>query len=132
MGFEEGVLLRLAKTSAKHRDTLKSIADRLVDPLPIFRAHVYAPGFAGSFSIKAVAPAILGESASYDGMEVGEGAEAQISFLEMIHKETDPNRKAELKQALLNYCRKDTQGMMELVFWLQALRADPDRAVGRT
>jgi hypothetical protein len=119
MGFERGVLRHLADEVPVHREALNSIADRLVDPLPLFRAYVYAPGFAGSFSIKAVAPAILGESASYEGMEVGEGAEAQASFLEMIRRGTEPDRKAELRQALLDYCRKDTGGMMDLVFWLQ-------------
>jgi len=120
MAFERGVLSDLAEAVPEHRTVLLNIARRLVDPLPLFRAYVYDPGFKGSFSIKAVAPAILGHAASYEGMEVGEGSQAQTAFLEMIHPDTPARRREEVARALLEYCRKDTEGMMKLVFWLQS------------
>ena len=57
MAFERQVLLALAKQFPKYRGALEGIAQCLVDPLPVIRAHVYYPAFCGSFSIKAVAPA---------------------------------------------------------------------------
>ena len=90
-----------------------------VDPLPIVRAHVYDRAFHGSFSIKSVAPALLGEQLSYEGMSVADGVQAQLGFMELISPKTAPARKAELKQAMLAYCTPDTLAMVNLVEWLR-------------
>ncbi len=119
MGFESAVLKSLAEMFPKFKNRLLNIVNRLVDPLPIFRAHVYDPDFQGSFSIKNVAPALLGKSASYQGMAVGDGTEAQSVYLEMINPLTKPLDKEKLRLSLIEYCTKDTMGMVELVDWLQ-------------
>lgn len=118
MGFESGVLRTLAENFPKQRKALLSIVERLVDPLPTFRSFVYDPEFKGSFSIKDVAPAILGKGASYSGLIVGDGHEAQAAYLEMINASTGEARKAELRKSLIEYCRKDTKCMVDLVEWL--------------
>lgn len=118
MGFEGMVLKGLAELFPKLNKQLLSIADRLVDPLPIFREHVYDPAFAGSFSIKTVAPALLGNDASYEGMAVADGGEAQSAYMEMIDSKTSAKRKEELRRGLIEYCTKDTMGMVQLVSWL--------------
>ena len=118
LGFEKGVLTRLAESFPKYQKRLRQIADRLVDPLPLIRAHVYHPGFAGSFSIKAVAPALLGKRASYSGLAVGDGQEAQAAYREMFSLSPKSRRRRELKKALSAYCAKDTLLMAELVEWL--------------
>ena len=70
---EKGALLALAESAAKPAALrLRDIASRLVDALPIMRAHVYDPAFGGSFSLKDVAPALLG--LAYDHLAVGDGA----------------------------------------------------------
>lgn len=79
---------------------------------------VYDNKFYGSFSLKLVAPAILGESQSYDGMLVANGTAAQRAFEEIINPHTAPARKDELIRASLDYCKKDTLVMVELVQWL--------------
>ncbi len=119
MGFEKQVLLALAEQFPKHKIALKKIAERLVDPLSIFRSHVYDPKFSGGFSIKDVAPALLGKNASYEGMLVGDGSAAQVAFLELIHAEAQDSKKKTLEQSLRAYCQKDTLGMAQLVEWLQ-------------
>ena len=118
MGFESGVLKTLADLFPKYRNGLLNIVDRLVDPLPIFRSSVYDPGFRGSFSIKQVAPAILGKSASYEEMDIGGGTEAQSAYMEMINPSTEKKRREELRRGLIEYCTKDTKGMVDLVSWL--------------
>lgn len=118
MGFERGVLSSLAEMFPRYRARLRDIEERLVDPLPLVRSHVYDPEFRGSFSIKTVAPALLGESASYTEMFVSDGNEAQVAYLKMVDPRTQASEKERIRCALLEYCRKDTIGMAELVDWL--------------
>ena len=55
---------------------------------------VYYPAFLGSFSIKKVAPVLLGDQASYHHLEVGDGIEAMLSYQEMLNLQScDPKRK---------------------------------------
>lgn len=116
--FEAGRIKEMAAFSKEHADALLSLVDRIVDPLPIFRAAVYDNAFAGSFSLKYVAPAILGDAQSYAGMDVANGGDAQRAFAEMIAENTPAKRKKELEKGLLEYCEKDTMVMVELVDWL--------------
>ncbi len=116
--FEKRCLVALAKRFPAHESALTSIAERLVDPLPILKAHVYDREFRGSFGMKSVAPALLGNEMSYDAMAVGDGVEAQVAFDEWIADSTSPERKKELRAAMLEYCRKDTLALVHLVEWL--------------
>lgn len=118
-GFEATCLSDLAEQVPEYRNQLLDIRERLVDPLPIVRAHVYDNAFLGSFSIKCVAPALLGESMSYDGMKVSNGTEAQVAYEQLISESLDPTAKAALRNAMLEYCRKDTLAMVNLVEWLR-------------
>jgi len=116
---EGGVLKNLAELFPKYAKDLLAIRDRLVDPQPIFRSHVLDPEFHGSFSLKDVAPAILGEDASYTDMEVADGSAAQAGYMLLIGL---PGSKAaereKVRQDLIDYCTKDTLGMVRLVEWL--------------
>jgi hypothetical protein len=114
--FEADRIKELAEFSPEHSEALLALVERIVDPLPIFRQSVYDAQFAGSFSLKYVAPAILGSEQSYACMEVANGGEAQRAFEAMIHAEGE--RKAAIRKGLLDYCRQDTLVMAELVRWL--------------
>ena len=116
--FESERIQALADYSPKNHDALMKLIDRIVDPLPIIRDAVYDNAFAGSFSLKAVAPALLGETHSYDDMLVANGGDAQRAFEELISPSTPPDRKFLLKKAMIEYCKKDTLVMVELVKWL--------------
>lgn len=116
--FESGRITELSEFSKKHKKQLKALLDRIVDPLPIIRDFVYDDLFFGSFSLKKVAPAILGETASYDEMLVDNGTAAQRAFEELIDDSTSRDRKEELIRASIEYCKKDTLVMGELVKWL--------------
>lgn len=117
--FESDRIKEMANQFPKHKDRLELLIGRIVDPLPIIREHVYDAGFKGSFGLKAVAPALLGGSFSYEGMAVPDGTAAQRAFEEMIRC-ADSKRKEELRQGMLEYCQKDTLVMVELVKWLFA------------
>ena len=122
MSTEKGVIEDLAEymaaTIPDKACELKTLLDRFVDPLPLFRRAVYDEKFLGSFSIKSVAPALLGEKLSYENLVVAEGQAAQIAYSELIHKDTPEARKKELETELLRYCKQDTFALAELVHWL--------------
>lgn len=118
--YEEGKLKAMA---INHPDLkvnlyLHEIAKRLEDPLPIFREFVYHPDFKGSYSIKKVAPALLGPQASYENMLVSDGTEAIMAFRKINSTHCLPEDKEKLYKALLDYCEKDTEVMALLVLWL--------------
>ncbi len=116
--FEAERIQALADHSPEYRDALMKLIVRIVDPLPIIRDAVYDNAFCGSFSLKSVAPALLGKSQSYDNMLVANGNDAQRAFEELISLNTSTDRKLILKNALVEYCKKDTFVMVELVKWL--------------
>jgi hypothetical protein len=69
----------------------------------------------GSWSIKAVLPAIA-RHMDYAELEgIHEGMGASEGFLESINPDTSPTRKAELEEQLLHYCKFDTEAMVEIV-----------------
>lgn len=117
-GFEATRLKGMAGGYPEHSKILLQACERLVDPLPIFRNSVYDPQFKDSFSIKSVAPAILGADGSYDGLPVPDGSAAQRAFVELIDLKTSHTRANELRNAMLAYCKKDTDVMVRLVDWL--------------
>ncbi len=122
--FESDRILEMAEFSPFHKEALETLVPRIVDPLPLIREHVYDNEFKGSFSLKSVAPGILGKQQSYEGMLVANGSEAQRAYSELIHANTTADRKRELVTASLEYCKKDTLVMVELARWLFALVAE--------
>jgi hypothetical protein len=123
-GFEGRVLGRLAELVPAHAAALLAIAERLVDLLPVARAAYYHRDMQGSWSIKSVMPTI-DANLSYEHLsEVQEGDGAQQAFLELRGAEIEPERAANLRAALLNYCRHDTWVMVVLRRFLcgEALR----------
>jgi hypothetical protein len=120
--FEKSRIQELAEFSPKHADALLKLLDRFVDPLLLMRKAVYDNAFAGSFGLKSVAPALLGEASSYDGMMVADGGAAQRAFEELISERTSAGRKAELEGAMRGYCGKDTWVMVEVVRWFFGCR----------
>lgn len=116
--FESQRLMELADYFPQHQHQIQDMISRFVDPLPLFREHVYDNDFAGSFSLKSVAPAILGQKHSYQDMPIENGTAAQRAFEEIINPDTEQSRREYLIQASLEYCKKDTLVMVELVKWL--------------
>lgn len=116
--FETQRISEMASCFQDHKSALEALLDRFVDPLPIIRGFVYDNAFKGSFSLKAVAPSILGEEQSYEGMLIADGSAAQRAFEEIISSSTSPERRQELIVASIEYCKKDTLMMVDLVKWL--------------
>lgn len=116
--FEQARIKELADHAPAYREPLLKLLERFVDPLPVIKQHVYDNQFGGSFSLKAVVPALLGKQHAYNNMMVGNGSEAQRAFEEFIAPDTPDIRRSALKNALIEYCKKDTLVLLELVKWL--------------
>lgn len=113
-GFETARIRELAARYPHLSEPLIAINERVVDLLPIARDRYYHPSQEGSWSIKKVLPAVVPEL-RYDALDgVQDGGMAMEAFLEAIHPETSKERKTQLEQQLLTYCKLDTYAMVRL------------------
>jgi hypothetical protein len=118
--FESQRIREMAEIFPDKAEKLLALLDRMVDPLPILREHVYDVEFRGSFSLKATAPALLGAAQSYEGMRVADGTAAQRAFMQLISPRATAGQKQELRDAMLEYCGKDTAVLVDLTRWIYA------------
>lgn len=119
-GHEERVLRGLSETFPDLAEALGELIGRLVDLLPLVRATIYMTGFAGSFSIKSVAPALVpgfgyGE---LDGIQ--DGGAAARAIAELLTGTPDAAWITRTRESLFAYCKRDTLALVELH---RALRA---------
>ena len=113
--FERGCLLALAALYPDLADTLRSLADRIVDLLPVVRRHYYHRDMRGSWSIKAVLPTLAPELAYVGLDEVRSGNDAQAAYLEAVHPDTPDDRRANIRASMLAYCARDTEAMIAVL-----------------
>ena len=113
-GFETARMSELAIRYPQLSEDLLAINARVVDLLPIARERYYHPSQQGSWSIKKVLPAVVPEM-RYDALDgVQDGGMAMEAFLEAIHADTSAERKNQIEQQLLAYCKLDTYAMVRL------------------
>jgi hypothetical protein len=120
--FERDRMQYLAETFPDLAPALRAAIERIVDLLPIAREHYYHREMRGSWSLKAVLPTIAPELA-YDALEVADGNMAQAAFAEILDRETQPERRAALRESLLVYCERDTLAMVEIARFFMNGRA---------
>ena len=115
--YEISKLTELAKDFPQYEALIKSLLPRIVDLKKVIEASVYHPEFLGSYSIKKVAPVLLGQNVSYDNLAVGDGMEAVCRYQELIELAHNDPRRADIRKNLLDYCKQDTFLMVELHKW---------------
>ncbi|MDH3269656.1 MAG: DUF2779 domain-containing protein, partial [Ignavibacteria bacterium] len=112
--FEITRLKEISRDFPEYADEIEKFILRIKDLMVSFqKKYYYSPGMKGSYSIKAVLPALVPEL-SYDELEINEGGLASIAF-ESLQTETDLMFIAEIKQQLLEYCKLDTFGMVKIL-----------------
>jgi hypothetical protein len=117
--YERTVINNLVDRFPDLAASLRAIVARLVDLAPPTQQNYYHPDMAGSWSLKAVLPTITTEL-SYIKLEgIQEGTAASEGYLEAIHPDTSEQRKAELSEQLLRYCKFDTEAMVLLLRFLE-------------
>lgn len=114
-GYEQTVIESLIGLYPDLEARLRGIVGRLFDMQPVVKANYYHPRMLGSWSLKAVIPAI-NPAMDYERLEgIRDGTAASNAFLEAIAPATAPSRKAELEAQMRRYCRFDTEAMVEIV-----------------
>jgi len=117
--FESQRLWELAGWLPEYTQRIRDIQRRLWDLLPVVRNHVYYPAFEGSFSLKAVLPALVPEM-TYEGMEVPNGQAAGLAWETIIGGNRSKAEDQSKRQALLDYCGQDTLALVRLLEALQS------------
>ncbi len=115
--YEVSRFKELARDFPDYAQVINDLIPRVVDLKKVIMDTVYYPGFLGSFSIKKVAPVLLGDQASYHHLEVGDGIEAMLAYQEMLNLDPQGHKKEEIFKNLLTYCKQDTLLMVHLYRW---------------
>lgn len=112
--YETRILSQLAKWLPQYGQRIEAVIDRLWDLHRTISNHTYHLEYAGSFSLKAVLPAIVPEM-TYEGLEVADGNQAGRAFLQMISPGTPADERKRLREALLEYCGQDSMAMVRIL-----------------
>jgi hypothetical protein len=112
--FESQRLSDLAVWVPEFAARIKKLQRRLWDLLAVVRNHVYHPAFGGSYSLKAVLPALVPEM-TYEGMAVGNGKEAGLAWESLVRGNLDQSERDRIKNELLAYCGQDTLALVRLL-----------------
>ncbi len=115
--FEKTQIKELANLFDDLRDELLALIERFADLEVPFRSRdYYDPAFHGRSSIKVVLPALFPNDPELDYKKLGSvqnGSDAMDIFPK-LHLLTDENRKEEIRNDLLAYCRLDTLAMVKI------------------
>lgn len=125
---ERGAIRNLAERCPDLAPALEACIARLVDLLPLVKAHYYHPDMKGSYSIKKVLPAAVPDLSYKHLKGVQDGMAAQAAWVEASDVATSAARRDELKEQMFRYCQLDTWAMVRLAHTLSRL-ATPDPAV---
>ena len=114
IGFERGKLNDLITVYPQYENDINKIILRLKDlMIPFQQKWYYKPEMRGSYSIKAVLPALVPEL-SYQDLEIKEGGTASTTFVQMINGDFEGDYE-KMRHALLEYCKLDTFAMVEIL-----------------
>ena len=111
-GYERRMLNDLAAAAPELAEPLRAATERLWDLLPIIRDHYYHPDFRGSYSIKAVLPALV-KGSNWSELAIADGMAAAIAYEQAIAN-LERTEAQQTFEALRDYCRMDTKAMIEL------------------
>ena len=120
--FERGCLESLAGAVPDLADDLRAIVLRIKDLADPMKRGIYHPKFHGSYSLKAVVPALIPELA-YTDLEVADGTTASNRLLAMMLNEPplSDEERATRRTELLAYCGRDTLVMVRLLGRLEEI-----------
>ncbi len=115
--FESMVVSSLAARFEDISAPLEKIRDNIRDLMvPFQKKYYYDRRMEGSFSIKAVLPALYPDDPelSYDNLgEIHNGSQAMLCYSTLADE--TPERAHEIRRCLLRYCELDTLGMVKIV-----------------
>jgi len=117
MGFEKGVIKRLAEIYPDLSDHLMNIHDNMHDLMvPFQQQYYYSKELQGSYSIKYVLPAVCpgDPELNYHNLEgIHNGGEAMTAYAMLTQK--TPEEIEQTRKNLLAYCCLDTLAMVKIL-----------------
>lgn len=122
--FEVSRIKELAEALPEYRDALLALLPRFVDLIEPFRKlGFYHPDFHGSFSIKAILPAMFPNDPEldYKQLDIQNGGMAMDTFAALPRLKHKTER-AKIRKDLLAYCRLDTLAMVKIFHKLRGLQ----------
>ncbi|MCG2741586.1 MAG: DUF2779 domain-containing protein [Syntrophaceae bacterium] len=112
--FEITRLKELADAFPEKSSEIANLINNIRDLIIPFRdKSIYHWQFNGSYSIKAVLPALVPEL-SYDNLDISDGGMASSEWVRMIQS-TDEEEKSAGRKQLLQYCHLDTFAMVRIL-----------------
>ena len=116
MGFEKGVIRKLASSYPELSEHLLCIHDNIKDLMtPFQQKHYVTPSMNGSYSIKYVLPALVPQMKNaykeLDGVQ--NGGEAMNAFANL--SKLGEVEKQKMRNSLLEYCKLDTLAMVRVL-----------------
>lgn len=113
-GFEISRLREIATAFPDKRELINHIINNIRDLMkPFQNMTIYNWQFNGSYSIKAVLPALVPEL-SYDNLDISDGGEASSAWLRMVQSNNEEEKSA-IREQLLQYCGLDTLAMVKIL-----------------
>lgn len=117
--FEKTRLTRLAEEFPQYAGPLTALRERLFDLLPIIRRD-YRHSALPNNSLKTVLPALVPDW-GFDDLEIQAGDVAAIAYARLIDTATPEAEKAQIRQDLRAYCKRDTEATFRVLAALRAL-----------
>lgn len=111
--FENTILNHLKEEFDHLATRIEKIQARMVDLMAPFRKNYRLPAMQGSYSIKAVLPALVPEL-NYNNLIIGNGGDASAAFYNLKHIESQEEKEL-VRKALLEYCGLDTWAMVRIL-----------------
>ena len=104
------------------RKAIEAIIKRIKDiSYPFQKKHYYTTAMKGSYSMKALLPAIAPEL-SFSNLRIQNGVSALAAF-EKLNNQEDMFKVLEIREALIEYCKMDTLGLVKIFSKLEELAA---------
>lgn len=117
--FENTQNKSMSQLFPEKADFLNDLIERTVDLEDVFKDGYVDIAFGGSTSIKKVLP-VIAPDLTYKGMDVANGTDAMEAWIRLINMPESP-KKAELRQAMLEYCKLDTYAMVKIFETMERL-----------
>lgn len=113
--FEKGVNDELARRLPRDADFLLDLNERMYDLMLVFRrGRLYSdPRCRGSASLKAVAPALIGDP--YAGLGIKAGGAASAAWPKLVGRRGEVGDPAAMRRDMLEYCAVDTMSMVRIL-----------------
>ena len=126
-GFRDRLVEKLAEDRVSFADLRPASSHALADfdlGMSVVRDGCLHPELgAGKYTIKTAIKLLARDLPPYEGLAVSNGDQAMAATQEMLADETPPNRAAQIREDLLEYCAQDTTSMVKIYWTLMALKA---------